>query len=124
MFCTMCNSVDATRVRRCPICCEAYCPHIWECGKHSPGVRVRTQQVKSKPMITRYYRESNGDYIAVDLSTANYYKQLGKSQLEGRASAIAGRPSSVCTVALSLEFLKTCTPVEASDVPAEWRQMF
>jgi hypothetical protein len=71
-----------------------------------------------------YYRETNGDYLAVDPTSADHYKRHGLQQLEGRASAISGRPSSVCTLSISLEFLKTCKPVRLADIPKEWSQMF
>jgi len=69
-----------------------------------------------------YYRETNGDYIAVDPTTEEYYKRLGLRQLEGRASAVAGHPGSVCTTGIGLEFLKTCKPVRLADIPEEWRR--
>jgi hypothetical protein len=45
-----------------------------------------------------FYRESNGDYLLADHSTASYYARIGKPGLvEGRATAIAGDATSVCT---------------------------
>ena len=69
-----------------------------------------------------YYRETNGDYLALDPTTADHYKRLGLRQLEGRASAVAGHPGSVCTTGIGLEFLKTCKPVRLADIPEEWRR--
>ena len=71
-----------------------------------------------------YYREPNGDYLAVDNSTAAYYQRLGKNQLEGRASAVAGSVSSVCTTGVGLAFLETCKRVKRAEVPKEWLKMF
>lgn len=72
---------------------------------------------------TLYYREPNGDYLSVDPSTAAYYQRLGKNQLEGRASAVAGHASSVCTTGVGLAFLETCTRIKRKDVPEEWLKM-
>jgi transposase len=70
----------------------------------------------------KYYRERNGDYLSIDPSTNDYYKQnLGKDHFEGRASAIAGDPSSVCTTGVGRDFLaKKCKEVPRDQVPPEW----
>lgn len=75
-------------------------------------------------MTAKYYQEPNGDYLAVDPSTAGYYYNLGKREVEGRATALAGSVSSVCTVGIALAFLETCKRVKRADVPREWLEMF
>jgi len=48
--------------------------------------------------MIRYYREANGDYLAIDAETNVYYRRvLGCDHFEGRAAAIAGLAGSVCT---------------------------
>jgi len=74
----------------------------------------------------KYYQERNksGDYVSVDPSTLDYYLKLGKAHVEGRATAIRGQVSSVCTVGLSLDFLRRkCRRVRKADVPAEWLEV-
>jgi len=71
-----------------------------------------------------YYRENNGDYLAIDTSTNAYYlDNFRKDQFEGRATAIAELIGSVCTTGISREFLRTnCKRVARANVPAEWRR--
>lgn len=71
-----------------------------------------------------YYREKNGDFLAIDTSTNRYHLDLfGKDHFEGRATAIAGLVGSVCTTGISREFLKSeCNRVAKSALPAEWRR--
>lgn len=67
-----------------------------------------------------FYREANGDYLAVETETAD---RAGRMALryEGRASAIEGLPSSVCTTGIWAGYLaKCCETVERADVPDEW----
>jgi hypothetical protein len=48
----------------------------------------------------KYYQEQDkaGDYVSVDPSTADYYNRIGQyGTLDGRATAIHGSLSSVCT---------------------------
>jgi len=75
----------------------------------------------------KYYQERNksGDYISVDPSTLDYYIKNGLgAQMEGRATAIRGSVTSVCTIGLSLEFLHNkCRRVRKADVPAEWLEV-
>jgi len=80
-------------------------------------------------MSIEFYREhqpgepSHGDYLAIDNATQDYYRDQGKDEVEGRAAAIAGCPSSVCTTAIGLEFLaEKCRRVPLADVPLEWRK--
>ena len=70
-----------------------------------------------------YYREDNGDYLAIDTSTNAYHLDvLGKDHFEGRATAIAGLVGSVCTTGISREYLRrNCERVARAKVPAEWR---
>ena len=69
-----------------------------------------------------YYRERNGDYLAIDTETNRYYRTLfGKDQYEGRATAIASLVSSVCTTSISRDFLrKICKRVPKTKVPVTW----
>jgi hypothetical protein len=72
--------------------------------------------------MIQYYQESNGDFLAIDASTNSYYiRCFGKDHFEGRATAIAGQVGSVCTTAVSREFLrKNCKRVARAKVPSEW----
>ena len=69
-----------------------------------------------------YYREANGDFLAIDPTTNGYYRQvLGQDHFEGRAAAVAGQAGSVCTTAVSREYLGECCKRVAKDrVPAAW----
>ena len=69
-----------------------------------------------------YFRENNGDFLAVDTSTNRYYREhFGQDCFEGKATAIAGLVGSVCTTGISGEFLRgKCKRVARSKVPGEW----
>jgi hypothetical protein len=71
-----------------------------------------------------YYRESNGDYLAIETATKrHYFGSFGQDYFEGRSTAIAGLISSVCTTAISRGFLRTnCKRVPRAEVPVEWRR--
>lgn len=71
----------------------------------------------------KYYQERNksGGYVSIDPSTNAYYHALGRDDFEGRATAIQGDVSSVCTISLSRQWLSTrCRRVSKASVPAEW----
>lgn len=73
--------------------------------------------------MIRYYREkSTGDYLAVDISTLDYYQRVvGKELYEGQATCIDGNISSVSTCTISPRYLKwCCKKVARKDIPAEW----
>jgi hypothetical protein len=72
--------------------------------------------------VTAYFRESNGDFLAVDTATNRYYRDnFGQDRFEGRATAIAGLVGSVCTTGISREFLRrNCQRVAENTVPGEW----
>lgn len=74
--------------------------------------------------MTIFYREQNGDYLAIDTTTNGYYWQnFGRDDFEGRATAIEGVVGSVCTCGVSRGFLRACCRrVPKSAVPAEWRK--
>ena len=58
-----------------------------------------------------FYREDNGDYLAIDTATNRYYMgSFGQDYYEGRATGIAGLVSSVCTTAIS-------SSIRAAQVP-------
>ena len=69
-----------------------------------------------------FYREHNGDYLAIDTSTNAYYLDVfGKDHFEGRATAIEGLVGSVCTTGTSRKYLRgNCERVARANVPAEW----
>ena len=71
-----------------------------------------------------YYREKNGDYLAIDTSTnSNYVRCFAKDHFESRATAIEGLVSSVCTTGVSREFLRTsCKRIAKAKVPMDWRK--
>jgi hypothetical protein len=71
-----------------------------------------------------YYREKNGDYLAVDTDTRGYYlAALGRDEYEGRAAAIAGLVGSVCTTGISRAYLRAnCKRVARASVPSDWRR--
>jgi len=74
--------------------------------------------------MMQFFQEDNGDFLAIDTATNRYYlTTLGQDHFEGRATAIAGLMSSVCTTGISREFLREkCKRVGKRQVPAEWRQ--
>ena len=71
-----------------------------------------------------YYREADGDFLAIDPATNGYYRRLlGPDQFEGRAAAVAGQAGSVCTTGVSRQYLRACCTRVAEDrVPADWRR--
>jgi hypothetical protein len=73
--------------------------------------------------MVAYFREDNGDYLAIDLASNAHYRRLGRDDFEGRAAAIAGQVGSVCTTGVSREYLRTnCKQVPGSAVPVDWRR--
>lgn len=69
-----------------------------------------------------FYRERNGDYLAIDTITSDYYRTMfGQNYCEGRATAMAGQLGSVCTTAISRDYLRrNCKRVPRAAVPADW----
>ncbi len=69
-----------------------------------------------------FYRENNGDYLAIETSTNRYYlDNFGKDQFEGRATAIASLVGSVCTTGISRAYLRQkCKRLPRAKVPTEW----
>lgn len=68
-----------------------------------------------------FYRENNGDFLAIDTATNRYYRV--DDHFEGRATAIAGLVGSVCTTGISRKYLKQhCRRVAKSRVPEEWQR--
>jgi hypothetical protein len=74
--------------------------------------------------VILFYREKNGDFLAIDTRTNAYYRQvLGHDTFEGRAAAIGGRVGSVCTTGVGRAYLAgNCKRVARSAVPAAWRR--
>lgn len=71
-----------------------------------------------------YYRERNGDFLAIDTDTNAFYLNVfGQDHFEGRATAIAGLVGSACTTGIARQFLRSeCKRVPRAAVPAEWRR--
>jgi hypothetical protein len=69
-----------------------------------------------------YFREQNGDFLAVEWGTRGYYLgTFGRDEYQGRATAIAGLLSSVCTTGISRAFLREkCKRVARAAVPVQW----
>lgn len=80
--------------------------------------------MQREELMILYFRENNGDFLAIDTGTNSYYvRNFGKDHFEARATAIAGLVSSVCTTGVSREFLKAnCKRIARAMVPAEWRR--
>jgi hypothetical protein len=74
--------------------------------------------------VILFFRENNGDYLAINTATNRYYlKMLGKDHFECRATAIEGLVGSVCSTAVSREYLEANSKrVAKASVPAEWRR--
>jgi hypothetical protein len=72
--------------------------------------------------MIRFFREANGDFLAIDTNTNRYYlDHFGHDHFEGRATAIEGLVGSVCTTGISRDFLKAqCQRVPRAAVPADW----
>jgi hypothetical protein len=72
--------------------------------------------------VILFYLEENGDYLAIDTTTRDYYRTtLGRDEYEGRAAAIAGQAGSVCTTGISRAYLaEKCKQVARGAVPAQW----
>jgi len=71
-------------------------------------------------MIT-YYREKNGDYLAIETDTNKYYiRNFARDSFEGRATAIAGNVGSVCGTSVARSFLRECKRVAKAKVPSQW----
>ena len=64
----------------------------------------------------RYYQEPDGDYLCV----SGERLPNDPSVQEGRATAIAGLITSVCTTGIGDEFLATCKRVPRKQVPSAW----
>jgi hypothetical protein len=70
-----------------------------------------------------FYRENNGDFLAVDTATNRHYIGTLRDGFEGRATAIAGLVGSVCTTGISRGYLrKNCKRMSRRSVPVEWRK--
>lgn len=75
-----------------------------------------------------YYQEKDsGDYLCIDERSWRYYKQIypqDSRRYEGRATAITGQVSSVCTTSLTIEYLReNCKRVLKKDIPQDWLEM-
>jgi hypothetical protein len=67
--------------------------------------------------MIKFYREHNGDFLCVDTGSTH----PDPNMLEGRAAAIEGLASSVCTTSMSKEFLhRKCRRVGKGEVPQAW----
>lgn len=72
--------------------------------------------------MRRFYKEPNGAYLSVELSTLPYFqKELNEDAYEGRSCVTyAPDPSYVNTGTISVEYLKECERVLRRDVPKVW----
>ena len=75
----------------------------------------------------KYYQEQDkaGDYVSIDPTTNDYYKSTGRPGLfEGRATAIHGDVTSVCTISISRTWLnRKCHRVDKASIPTEWLEV-
>jgi hypothetical protein len=74
--------------------------------------------------MIQFFQEDDGDYLAIDTATNRFYLDAyGKDHFEGRATALQGMVSSVCTTGVSREFIRShCKRVARVSVPAEWQK--
>jgi hypothetical protein len=73
--------------------------------------------------IILFFRDGNGDFLAIDTASRRHDLALGRDRYEGRATAIAGHVGSVCTTAISRAYLRAeCRRVPRAAVPARWRE--
>jgi hypothetical protein len=74
-----------------------------------------------------YYQEQDkaGDYVSIDPTTNEYYlKNFHRDVFEGRATAIHGNVTSVCTTGISRTWLKKkCHRVAKDSIPAKWLEV-
>jgi hypothetical protein len=94
--------------------------------KHPSNAEHRDtgQPTEFRVSMICFYREHNGDYLAIDTSTNRYYLEvLGKDHFEGRATAIVGLVGSVCTTGISRDYLQAkCKRIAKPKVPRQWRR--
>jgi hypothetical protein len=70
-------------------------------------------------MRTLYYRERDGDYLSV--SPAHVRRdEFGQQIYDGRATALAGLPASVCTTGIGEQFLAQCDRISRRHDPRQW----
>jgi hypothetical protein len=71
-----------------------------------------------------FFRENNGDSLAIDTATNAYYlRNFGKDHFEGRATALQSVVGSVCTTGVLREYLRqNCKRVPRAKVPDEWQR--
>jgi hypothetical protein len=74
--------------------------------------------------MSLYFREHNGDYLAIDTGTNRHYlANFGQDHFDGRATAIEGLVGSVCTTGISRDYLRQkCKRVAKTEVPQAWRR--
>lgn len=78
--------------------------------------------------ILYYYETETCDYLAVNTETKKFYRPPynrgnynGGADMEGRATAISGLVTSVCTTGVAQDFLESrCERVPLREVPDEW----
>jgi hypothetical protein len=89
------------------------------CGTCS-GLRVKIRKAGDGMIL--YYREGNGDYLAIDTATNRcYLTNFGQDRYEGRATAIFGVIGSVCWTGISRQYLRQkCQRVARRNVPGKW----
>lgn len=74
--------------------------------------------------MIQFFQEDSGDYLAIETATNRYYRDtFGKDHFEGRATAIEGLVTSVCTTGVSRQFLREqCRRLAKRLVPAAWQK--
>lgn len=97
---------------------------VWRCGDGTGTENEAACRWPGRGSVLLFYREQNGDFLAIDAGTNDYYRRvLGRDDFEGRATAIEGLAGSVCTTGISRDYLRqNCKRVARAAVPAEWRR--
>src|SRR5262245_1725786 len=97
---------------------ESYSPDQLDWCKR--WVETLSLYVEDLENPVRYYRHAeSGDYLAI---RPNLWRRDGDGQkvFDGRATAIAGLVTSVCTCTIGETYLEECEPVERHAVPQAW----
>jgi hypothetical protein len=96
--------------------------HLWHPRMQGLQGTSSLPEMQKEASMMQFYQEHNGDYLAIDTATNAYYRQtFGKDHFEGRATALQGLVSSVCTTGISRQFLRECCKkIARKNVPTEW----
>jgi hypothetical protein len=69
-----------------------------------------------------YFDPESGDYLSVFPRQVRFDPTTGQRLFDGRAPAVQGLPSSVCTCTIGEEYLSGCVRVRRGEVPSRWRR--